>query len=292
MNYITCIARFFILCIVAFNSALCARTIVLSSHGLANTYRHVFNYVKTYKKDGETHYNDKFLFPCSYASFNYPDATDRFWRVNFWQTGFGQKNEINALYAAYQKAVKWCADRNEECKIILHGVSRGASNIAILAGKYALDHVKAMIMESPYDSMDDVIENAMKSLHLEWLPLSYGQSAMESIFRKYRRNVDSPSIMIDKIQKNMPILIICSKQDTRVPYQSSINLYKKLINSGHEHAYILILDYGQHDKILCGPDGHKYQEVVHAFFKKYNLPHDPSIAARGENNFSFCRPIF
>jgi len=79
-------------------------------------------------------------------------------------------------------------------------------------------------------------------------------------------------------------------EDNVVPCSSSINVYKKLIKSGHPQVSLLILDHGQHAKILSGKDGYKYQAVVHAFYKKHNLPYDASIAEIGES-FLNAAPI-
>jgi hypothetical protein len=125
---------------------------------------------------------------------------------------------------------------------------------------------------------------------LDWLPLSWGQSLAEFIFKKYKRDGMSPAGMVEKIPKDLPILIICSQEDGLVPCSSSISIYKKLVDSGHKHTYILILNHGRHAKILSGPDGKKYQRVVHAFYKKHNLPHNPSIAAKGEKYLRKCQP--
>jgi len=90
----------------------------------------------------------------------------------------------------------------------------------------------------------------------------------------------------------MPILIICSETDHLVPAESSINVYKKLIESGHKHTYIFITDQGRHAAILSGPDGEKYEWVVNAFYKKYNLPYSAESAALGESLLALCQPIF
>src|SRR5579871_3579349 len=124
--------------------ALCnTRIATLFSHGIADTGRQVRQYVKSYvKKDGLYH-NERYLINTPYGSFNYPDATDRFYRVNYNETSFGQENEIGRLYNAYLKTL----EHFENCDIILWGLSRGASNLAIFAGRYQLDKVKAIVLE-------------------------------------------------------------------------------------------------------------------------------------------------
>jgi len=264
--------------------------LVLFSHGIADTYKQAFWYAKSYIYEGKKYTNDRYLFSCPFATFNYPDATDSIIRVNYKETSFGQSNEIKRLSSAYDKAKKWAYNRWDDCNIILFGLSRGASNVGIFAGTHILEHVKAIVLESPYYTMGEVIANMLQKNSLGWVPLSYGESVAEFVFKKYSRHGKSPATTIENIPSDMPILIVCSKEDRLVPYRSSVNVYKKLLHSGHKNVYILILEHGQHAKILSGQDGQKYQAVVHAFFKKYNLPYDPSSAVNGENTLLSCQP--
>jgi hypothetical protein len=262
--------------------------ITVFSHGVADTWKQVHGYVKSYKKDGLTYRNDRFLIHTPFLAFNYPDATTKFYRVNYNETSFGQENEIGRLHKAYKTAMSY----GDNCNIILWGLSRGASNVLIFAGLYQLDNIKALILESPYFSMGEVIESLMIKKNLGWLPVSYGETIMEFIFKRYTRHGYSPAKCIENIAKDIPIFIICSKEDHLVPFSSSINVYKKLVESGHKHTYIFITDQGRHAAILQGPDGEKYQWVINAFYKKYNLPHCPASAAQGTSLLALSQPQF
>lgn len=268
--------------------SLCKNNIVtIFSHGIADTWKQVHGYVKSYIKNDIRHVNDRYLINTPYTSFNYPDATTKFYRVNYNETSFGQENEINRLNKAYQSTLA----RYENCDIILWGLSRGAANILIFAGSYQLNNVKALILESPYFTMGEVIESIMIKKNLSWLPLSYGETLAEFIFKKYNRYGFSPANCIENISKNTPILLICSKEDRLVPYSTTMNVYKKLVESGHQHTYIFIAEYGRHAAILQGPDGEQYQWIVNAFYKKYNLPYDASNATKGKDLLKLCQPI-
>lgn len=264
-----------------------SKTITLFSHGIADTWKQVRGYVKSYKKNDLIYRNDRYLLHTPFVAFNYPDATNKFYRVNYNETSFGQGNEIGRLHKAYISTMS----RYENCDIILWGLSRGAANILIFAGLYDLPNVKALVVESPYFTMGEVIESIMLRKNLSWLPLSYGETLAEFIFKRYTRHGWSPANCIENISKNIPIFIICSKEDRLVPFSSSINVYKKLIASGHKHTYIFVAEHGKHAAILQGSDGEQYQWVVNAFYKKYNLPHCPASAAQGESLLALCQPV-
>jgi Prolyl oligopeptidase family len=263
-----------------------AEIVTLFSHGIADTWKQVHSYTKSYDKNGLVHRNERHVITTPYASFNYPDATNSFYRVNYAETSFGQKNELNRIYKAYIDTI----EHFQNPQIILWGLSRGASNLLIFTGQYQPTNIKAMVLESPYYSMADVIANMMHRLNCGSLPLSYGQMIAEFIFKKYTRHGYSPAKCIEHISKDTPIFIICSQEDALVPYTSSINVYKKLIESGHKDAYLFITQKGKHAAILQGPDGDKYQYVLHAFYKKYHLPHSAAIAEKGESLLVLCQP--
>ena len=97
-------------------TTLCAaQTVTLFSHGIADTgKRQVGWYTKSYMKDDVVHHNERVTIHTPFTAFNYPDATNRFYRVNYNETSFGQGNEIGRLYKAYQKT----NERFENCDMI------------------------------------------------------------------------------------------------------------------------------------------------------------------------------
>jgi hypothetical protein len=267
-----------------------AENVTLFSHGIADKWKQVHQYLKSYTSKDGIHRNDRYLINTHHCvSFNYPDATDRFYRVNYYETSFGQENEIARLYNAYQKTL----EKHQGSDIILWGLSRGASNLCIFAGVYQLENVKAIVLESPYYTMGEVIASIMKKKNLDrWLPLSYGETVAEFIFKKYTRYGYSPANCIENISKNIPIFIVCSEEDHLVPCSSSINVYKKLVETGNKDVYLFVTKHGKHAAILQGPEGENYQYVLNAFYKKYNLPYVASDAEKGEPLLKLCQPQF
>ena len=102
-------------------------------------------------------------------------------------------------------------------------------------------------------------------------------------FFKYHSTGPHPIDEIKNIRKDLPILIVCSLQDTTVPAENSIKLYDKLIESGHTKAHLLVLSKGKHSKLLQSEQGEIYQNLVHAFYAKYGLPHNQEYAKLGKN---------
>ncbi len=250
------------------------QVITLFSHGLANTGNQVFGYTQNQE-----------VIHTPFFTFDYSDATKQFWRVNFWNTNFGQKDDVKTLKKAYEKYVLDGEEKSAD--IILLGVSRGAVTALNFMAKHNPELVKAIIVESPFDHIESIAKQVAKKSRIR---SNIIHRIMSIVFARYNPKGMHAINMVDKINKNLPILIICSKQDQRVPWQSSFNLYIKLQKVGHKKTHILVLDHGKHDNILLGKDGKKYQHVVHAFYKKYGLPYNDKYAHYGQEILTQCQP--
>lgn len=271
-----------LLCITRITSST---TKFIFSHGIVDSYKQAFWYAKEYSIDNVRYSNERYFFT-NFVTFNYPDAFDKLYDNPFWftETSLGQDNELRRLNLVYNKVKK------QTDEIVLFGLSRGASAIFNFVEMYKPSHIKAIVAESPYDCVATMIDNILIKCGLTCFPHSWGECVTECIFRKYNRNGIHPCNALDTIPHDLPILIVCSKEDTLIPWTSSYEIYKKLRMCGHKNVHIFIADHGKHAKILSDSDGEKYHTVVHAFFKHYNLPHDPSIAVKGKIDFELCQP--
>ena len=210
-------------------------------------------------------------------TFNYPDAIHGFDRS---QTSFAQENEIQSLSNAYEKI--------KHTDVILVGMSRGASVILNFLGTHPTSPVKAAVLESPFDS----ILNALNThCHAHWwIPSFVMNTAPNVLFGKFNRKGICPLEVAHNIDKKIPLFIIASLQDTLIPAVNTASIYLKLLECGHEQVYFLLLDKGEHAYLLENDDAPLYLEGVHAFYQKYNLPHNPAFATPGKAILAQCRP--
>lgn len=224
-------------------------------------------------------------------TFDFPDVTKRFWRVNVTQTSLAQANEIITLQRAYQQAMATLKMEGGGTDLILMGLSRGAATIINFMGIYNPHNVKAIILESPFDHMATVVQNKLQQFKLDSIPgiKTISDWIVSSIFMKHKINGIAPIQCAGAINPLIPILLVCSKEDTLVPYHSTVALYNSLRANGHQHAYLLVLERGKHAFALSGADGDMYAATVHAFYKKYNLPYDEKLANRGQSLLEQCQ---
>jgi len=262
------------------------------SHGIADTGAQVQKYIQY---PGNRHYTNQFYtIEAPVWTFNYPDATRRFWRVNFWQTSFGQYNEMEKLRKTLQDRRVFYCGTSVPINFVLYGVSRGASALINLVGtiykhnKTGCADIRALVLESPFDHVRSVACAVTHKLYLSRFPYmsSVVHFAMSALFRLYREKGVSPLYSAKTIPHEIPILIICSKEDTLVPWDSSYRLYEILRKVGHKNTHILIMDTGKHADLSC----EIYHETVHAFYKHYGLPHNSPAALRGKQRFLLCQP--
>ena len=242
--------------------------VYLFSHGLADSHKQAYRY-----KDLTSHQKIE--------TFDYPDVNNGILRVNRLQSSLAQENEIERLSLAFDQTIA-----KKEKNGILIGVSRGASAIVNFMGLSNPERIQAIVLESPFDCVDSIAMSVCHESKLSWIPgiKKCGCSLMSFIFCKYKPDGIRPIDCVSKIRKDLPILIIISAKDGLVPVWSSINLYQELRNTGHTNVYLVIFDDGKHAKLINHPkNGIVYRQVTHAFYQKFNLPHDPQLASLGAN---------
>lgn len=199
---------------------------------------------------------------------------------NIYETCIGQTADVNKLHDFCKKYYS----------LRLIGSSRGSATILNYLGTYQPLNILAAVLESPFDTVQNVIDYVLgKSKQIPgtpWVALKFSQW----LFPKYNPAGLQPKDVIHTIPKHIPILLICSKEDEIVSAQSTINLYIKLVQAGHAETYLLIVDHGKHANIMIGKDGHILRDVIHAFYRHYGLPYNPTFAEQGRERFMQCQP--
>lgn len=235
----------------------------LFAHGLGDTLKQARNY-------NGVLFN---ITPISQPiTFDFPDATRQFWRVNIAESTLGQQGDIDRLATVIHDRIA----KNPTETFVGIGVSRGAAVWLSFMGIYGLNEVKALVLESPPDSM----ASAIKGLHMI-APLA---------FWKYDPMGMQPRDFIHTIPKDLPILLIGTKDDHLVPCTSTAEVYRLLQDSGHKNIHIFIFESGRHAKFVLGNHRTDYRNIVHAFYKKYGLPYNKKAAKQGKKLLEKTQP--
>lgn len=213
-------------------------------------------------------------------TFNFPDATRKGFDGN--ETSLGQENEIKTLANAYEYI--------KHNTIVVMGYSRGAATVLNWLGTKKPTHIAAAIVESPYDSITNALDFFCKTAGVSWIPYSILYTSPNLFFGKFDYKGIFPIKVVQQIDPNIPLLIIASLEDALVPAHNTANIYTRLLQYGHQHVYFLLLEKGTHGYLLESYDAHIYLNTVHAFYKKYDLPHNKAFATQGEKILAQCQP--
>ena len=266
-------------------------TAMLFAHGIAATHNQGLNHFARYTSrniDGSYNNNRYWLFDQPIVTFDFPDSQEQ-GQFNKLYVNLGQQLDQERLDFVFKKML----EELPSCtKIIGSGISRGAVTWLNYAAEHRPVQLGALILESPFENIKSIISNLLRRFHLGWVPFSTSLTAW-AIKKKFPSlNMNGPfSIdLVDQIDKELPIFIVHSRSDQVVPNNCSRKLYVKLVQSGHNHVYLLELARGEHGKLMQGMEAELYQNCVHGFLQKYDLPHCAEFAQRGRSLLATCQP--
>jgi len=161
--------------------------------------------------------------------------------------------------------IKYSVKRfGENKKIVLAGVSMGASTVLMVSDMQLPESVKCIIADSPYSSPKAIILKVCNDMKIP-SQIAYPFVKMGALlFGRFHLNASSAVEAVKKSKK--PILLIHGKNDLFVPYSMSEEIYNNaesekqleyFENAGHGLSYLI--------------DTERYNNVVNVFIKKHLL---------------------
>jgi len=255
----------------------------LFSHGIADSYKQAYRYVKTYTWCGMQYENDHYIIDGKLKTFNYQDVIVGP-IFNPCKSSLGQKNEIEALKKAY--------DQIDDDEIVLVGVSRGAAVALTFLAKHEPKKIKAVVLEAPFDDAKTVFNYCWYVKLIAKLTCAGSENLYKwfSAVSAHDQEGEKPIDLLERIKKDVPIMIWCTENDNTVSCKASVAIYKKLKKIGHKGTYLLKVKKGKHSKLLRSEEGETCQNVTHAFYKKHGLPYKDEFAKKGKQEFKNCQP--
>lgn len=258
-------------------------TVYIFAHGLGATQQQGVLYFSRNQDNA-----NRWIIDDPIALFDFADAKSDNSEYNRKQVNLGQDIDVTRLQEAYKKAREYFPDHG----IVLIGISRGSATIINFVAKHKPEAIKALVLESPFDTLSSVIKHLLSRYRISWIPFSYkiGLKICRKHFPNININGYFPFDLVEKIPLDIPVLLVHSKKDKVVPVKSSRQLYLKLKEAGHQDIYLAELASGLHGKLTQSLDADYYFSLVHAFYKKYNIHHDPEYAGKGTMLLSHCQP--
>lgn len=159
--------------------------------------------------------------------------------------------------------IKHLVKENEECKIVLHGVSMGSATVCMTAGEDLPSNVKAIISDCGYSSAWEQFSHHLKRVyHLPSFPILN----IASLNAKYKAgySIREASTTKQLAKSKTPILFIHGDKDIFVPYAMMEKLYKAT-NSPKEMVTIKDAEHAR--AVVKDPD--TYWNSINSFLAKY-----------------------
>ncbi|WP_217586087.1 alpha/beta hydrolase [Lentibacillus saliphilus] len=173
--------------------------------------------------------------------------------------GFGWHDRLD-LIAWTNQLVERLGPNTE---VVWHGLSMGAATVLMASGEDVPDQVKAIVADSPYESVYDLFAYQMKRMfHLPAFPILDSTSFVAKARAGYTFKEASALEQVEKA--DVPILYIAGNADTFVPTDMAQNLY----NHTKSEADILTVDGANHGESFI-IDRDAYLERLNGFLAQY-----------------------
>lgn len=240
---------------VSYSEASTIPTYCLFSHGFGGSGSNI----KLYKLFAP----DTIPFPI--IRFDYADAQILINPFQLKHSSFAQKDDVETLATQIRKLKAVLKKiHGENYRIILFGVSRGAATIIMFLATYPdeLDHIAAVIIESPFDSMEHCIQDKPKTLR------SLGEKLI--CYSEYQADYETPLKAATKIKTDIPILFIATKNDLVVPFEGTQAVYQEVAKH-NKNVEFFVFEKGIHGLLAFFFTGSKYKDVVHSFLRSHGL---------------------
>ena len=154
--------------------------------------------------------------------------------------------------------INYTIDRfGSNCKIMLYGVSMGASIVLFASGMGLPSNVKGIIADSPYYSVKEIIKKVCeKDFHVPWFLVSHFIFVGALLFGHF--NIYKGDVRKYTTNTNVPILLIHGEDDQFVPLymskiiqESNINKIKLITFENAGHGISFMEDKKRYIKEVC-----------------------------------------
>lgn len=204
------------------------------------------------------------------------------------KSSLGQITDINDFQRRYM-SLKRLNPKN----IVVYGVSRGAATTFAALADHHYDNIKLCILEGPPGSISSLFKFYFSQL---LGPLLYNP-LIAYLFLGQQHNVNKESqaiARVDRFPLDIPLVIISSRNDEVVCHKSSLNIALRVAANRQmakeqdkqiAAVYFLQLDTPLHNYYTRGntKDSQRYQNFIHAIYRKYELPYIEQFANAGEH---------
>jgi hypothetical protein len=218
-----------------------------------------------------------------------------FYAPNIFRMSVGQNLDMETHRRKYDA---WKAKEDKNSGLVLWGVSRGTAATFCAFAKEQYPEVKLVVLEGAIDSVQNILAHYARHIPNERVAKTVTQAVNAGLafFKRkgyiaYDPEGPSPLKSVDTFPEGVPVVFITSKIDAVVPCTSTERIANALAAKGKNEVYLLNLERSSHPNYMYDDpqDRNKYETLIHAVYKKYNLKHDSNLAAQGGELLEQCR---
>ena len=199
--------------------------------------------------------------------------------VNRSKMYMGQDKDISTVHEAMQTL-------QAGMNTVLYGCSRGAATLINYMAQHNPEGVRAMVLDAPPCNMPQATHAILAKLGLHQ---SWDKALFSNIFPAYPAQATTPLQAVKDINnKELPILLVHSQQDSKVRFINSLYLYLEFKRQGFNHVHLATIPSGRHSFLLQDEAVKaRYLQAVHSFYKAYGLPHNPEHATANIADYQY-----
>ncbi|MDV6379363.1 alpha/beta hydrolase [Sporosarcina sp. GW1-11] len=177
--------------------------------------------------------------------------------------GFGWPDRLDLIDWTKQLTEKL----GPKTEVVYHGLSMGAATVLMASGEQLPEQVKAIIADSPYQSVYQLFAYQMNRMfHLPAFPLLDTMSVLTKVRADY--SLKEADALNAVKYATVPILYIHGNEDTFVPTDMTIELYE----ATKSDAELYLVDYANHGEAFV-MDEAGYKSNVYSFLTSHlSLP--------------------
>ena len=219
-------------------------------------------------------------------AFDFPDAQEpsglNFNNLIFHSCAFCGKKPVNLekMYMGQGPDITTLKNQiDPDESYILYGLSRGGSTVINYLAQNNPTNVQAVVLDAAPADMVSTVNILQHSIGYKFAPTrDYQEYIFNTLFPAYPRNSTTPLQDIGHIKnKDLPIFIVHSHQDTRVHISSAWQLYLAFKQENFANVYLLELTHGVHAHYMKGSERNIYLDALHSFYKENSLSHNPQL---------------
>lgn len=156
--------------------------------------------------------------------------------------------------------IEYIVDRlGEDCRILLHGDSMGASTVLMTLGLDLPEQVKAAVSDCAFTSAWDVFSAVLRNMyHLPPFPIM--QIANQMVKKKAGYELDECNAIREVAETKVPVLFIHGEDDSFVPCSMVHQLYRACQS---EKKLVLVEGAGHVESCYKNPE--EYEKAIRSF---------------------------